>query len=224
MLKREFKRSENIAIVVLTVLLLVLLYYQFVYRGMESAKQQYDTAEVDSEILMEQTKAAKIARMQEEIAQEKGEGSGVVETYDNLKAEINELNDIFSEADTFSFGFDQATGNGDAVRRNINAVFTASSYELAKKMLENLHDSRYRCLIRDVSVATAQNNSSSGEDGPNLNKGPVAVSFTVTFYETLYNATTTDGLLIEQPMQQTSDPSVADQIADKTAEYNALGL
>lgn len=235
MLNRNLKKSEIALILVLVAALLGLLYYQFVYKEQQASISRYDTAELENQIMIEQARAAQIRSMQDEIELNQSDEStvtGVVESYNNLKAEIRELNNIFGDAEAFNFGFDQAVATGDAVRRKISANFTAKDYATAKQMLTKLHNSQYRCLIRDINISTTtssryynnQTNSYYNLE-PNLNRGPVAVSFTVTFYETLYNATTTDGLLIENSgNSSSSDPSLAEQMYNKTAEYNELGL
>ncbi len=89
------------------------------------------------------------------------------------KNEISALNDIFGAASTYNFDFNQAIKDGDAVRRDINISFTAGSYSTAESIIEKLHDCKYRCLIRNISI-----NTSSGEG---ISSGSVSVSMTVTF-------------------------------------------
>ena len=220
MLNRRFGKKELIILLVFVVLLLGLLYYQFVYKWIQGQKKALNTSAIEDEIMIEETKAARIKAMQEEIDNGIKSDSGVVVSYNNLKAEINELNDIFKDAVDFDFGFDQAVAEGDAVRRNINASFTAYSYEDAKKMLVDMHDCKYRNLIKDINVSAVSIGNMRASDA-NLNQGPVRVSFTVTFFETMYGADTTDGLAIKSAPEAQSSSELLDSLsASKEAAEN----
>ena len=257
-MNRELSKKEIILILVLAFFLVGLFYYQFVYKDIENKKAMYDTADIDDEILIEQTKLAQINKMKSEIEANKSNTSaGYVETYDNQKAEITALNDILSGAYTFNIGFDQAVSNDDAVRRNMNVTFSAASYSDAKKIITDLHDCKYRCLIRDLSITalnkqdaaaavasagdsvaaddtddtkktdttdkatkditTDTDDNTSADDADttqlselDLNNGPVSVTLTVEFFETLYGSDTKDGLDIQDTQETTA--------ADETAE------
>ncbi len=189
---RNLKKSEEIVLLILTAILIGLFYYQFVYKGVVNARTQYDTSILEMELQSYETKAATMKQMEEEIASEKEASDGVVATYNNQKQEIVELNNIFADADTFdlSFANPTATSGDNTVRRSITANFSASSYAEAKEMITSLYHCKYRCLIQDISISSS--GSSSSEE--NLASGPVQVSLTVTFYETLYNAPSTDGI------------------------------
>ena len=141
---------------------------------------------METELLIEQAKAQSIMDMESEMKNTKAKTGSVVASYNNIKNEISALNDIFGAASTYNFDFNQAIKDGDAVRRDINISFTAGSYSTAESIIEKLHDCKYRCLIRNISI-----NTSSGEG---ISSGSVSVSMTVTFFETMYNANTTDGL------------------------------
>lgn len=221
MFRKRINKASEIVMFLVVCALLAVIYYQFIYRNVQQAKVQYDTTDLETELMTQQQIAANIKRMKAEIAANKDNDSGVVVTYNNLKAEINELNDIFGKAEDFSFGFDQAVATDDAVRRSVNASFTALSYEEAKAMLQQLHDSPYRCLIQDVNISSTTVEDVEGDE-ENLADGPVAVSFTVTFYETLYNATTTEGLLVEQSAEQ-SDETLTQQLADSRERAENTG-
>lgn len=186
MMSREFTSREKILLVVLCVLLLGILYYEFIVKDVEETIKKYNTEDLETELLIEQSKAASIMDMEAEMEAAKAESGSVVASYNNIKNEISALNDIFAAATTYNFDFNQAIKDGDAVRRDITISFTASSYNTAESIIEKLHDCKYRCLIRNISI-----NTSSGEG---ISSGSVSVSMTVTFFETMYNANTTDGL------------------------------
>ena len=133
------------------------------------------------ELMMEQQKAMQIQSMEQEMAILKESGS-LVPTYNNIKSTIRELNDIFDGAQEYHFEFGKAVRDGDAVRRDISITFSASSYARAEAIIQKLHDCKYRCLIRTLSI-------SSGNES-----GGVSASLQVTFYETMYEASSTLGL------------------------------
>ncbi len=190
---RNLKKSEEIVLLLLAAALIGLFYYQFVYKGLQEARVQYDTSVLETELSAYQTKAASMRKMQEQIESGKLTSDGVVATYNNQKQEIIALNNIFENAETFKLSFQDPTAySGDTtVRRELQITFEASSYALAKSMLEALYHCEYRCLLQDITITpSGRSNTSSGS----LSDGPVEVSATVTFYETLYNATSTDGI------------------------------
>ncbi|MCH4032414.1 MAG: hypothetical protein LKH04_07575 [Lachnospiraceae bacterium] len=211
-MNKTISRKEQVLILILVVALLATVYYQFLYKSVEQAKVQYDTSDLQVELTTQMQIAANIQQMEAEIEANKENKTGEVSTYDNLKQEINELNDIFGDAANFSFSFDQATATDDAVRRVITGSFTATSYQDARTRLQSLHDGLYRCLITDLAMSPTSLNGNEG-DAKNLNDSPVAVSFTVTFYETLYQATTTEGLVIENSSSSDSQ-SLTDELAE----------
>lgn len=228
-MSREFSKREIALILILTVTLLGLLYYQFVYLDIQNKKDMYDAADIDTEIMIEQTKYSRIQQMQNAIdAGKENDTTGYVETYNNLKAEINLLNDILEDADTFSLDFEQATAVDDAVRRNIAVTFTASDYTKARSIIKQLHDSKYRCLIRDMTIsAQADQNVQTAQEAAgnelDLNNGPVSVDLTVEFFETLYGATTTDGLDIQDSSaSEGSSESLTDTLSNETETYENM--
>lgn len=191
---RNLKKSEEILLLILTAALIGLFYYQFVYKGVIQARMDYDTSVLETELTAYQARLASMQSMEKEIESGKNAADGIVATYNNQKQEIIALNNIFADADTFDLSFEtpQAVDGDNTVRRNISANFTAGSYAKAKEMLTALYHCEYRCLIRDISISPT-GSSGNGQDA-NLNNGPVQVSLTVTFYETLYNAASTDGI------------------------------
>lgn len=227
MMSRKLRKSEIALILALTVVLLGLIYYQFIFRYVQNAEGQYDTTNLMLQIQQEEQKARKIEDMQAEIDKNKGNESGEVATYDNLKNEINALNDIFSDAESFNFTFSQATASGTTVRRVINASFTAADYQTAKTIIENLHNCQYRCLITDIAVTSAgtQGGSQSYTNAnPNLNADRVSATLSVTFFETLYDATTTDGIQVKNSSTTTNgDRPLTDILSKERQRYESMG-
>lgn len=189
-LNRQFTKRETVLILVLAIILLVLVYWWFVYRPVQEQMSSYDTADIDSQIQIEQARAMQKKKMQDEMDSNKQANIGEIATYNNLKNEINELNTIVSKATSYSFDFEDPYADGEIVRRNINLTFTAASYANAEDIIKGLYGCRYRLLIGDLSITP------SGDSGV-IQDGPVSVSATLTFFETTYGAQNTDGLIVE---------------------------
>lgn len=181
MMHREFTTREKILLLVLCFVMLAVFYYEIVVKNVEENITGYDTSELEIELMMEQKKAASIQSMKEEMEVLKETGS-LVPSYSNIKSTIRELHDIFEGAQEYHFEFGKAVRDGDAVRRNISIDFSASSYANAEAIIEKLHDCRFRCQIRTLSI-------SSGNE-----TGGVTANLQVTFYETMYEASSTLGL------------------------------
>ena len=194
MLSREFKRSEKIVLLVLAVILLILVYYRFVYRWVDDRIRAADTIEIETEMMREQAKALEIKEMQAAIGNPAQDTGGYVPSYNNFKEEADALNEIMKKSSSFSFEYMQPEADGDAVRREIAVSFTATSYRTARRILREIHDCPSRCLIRDLRITALD---SGGEETAHLRNAGVSCTLSVVFFETLYDADTTDGLDIQ---------------------------
>jgi len=213
MLNREFTKKEIALILVLVALLIGAGYYQFVYRDFDEKMASFDTTDLEDQLATEQARALSIQNMQKEMAANKSANTGVVETYSNLKQEISALNDIFEGTTSFNLGFDAATASSgdDTVRRNIQVTFTSADFNEAVKVLQSLHDCKYRCMIKDLAFSPAAGTNSANTS--TIENGPVQVTLTVTFYETLYNAANQDGLVMTDDNSGTADSSLTEDLA-----------
>jgi len=91
--------------------------------------------------------------------------------YDNLKPIMFELNTILAAARDYTLSFSTVDAAQTIVRRSIALTFTAASYDDAKNVLQQLHDSVFRCMLDSVSLNLGQ------EDGE------VSVSGTIVYFE-----------------------------------------
>lgn len=195
MLSRPFTKFEKILLLIMVVLLLGLTYYLFVYSPVQKRIEAADTTLLESQIEEELYKAYIIQTMKEEVDDSQKNLNGVVSTYDNFKSEAALLNTIFVPlAETYNYNFQTPVATGDTVRRTITISFTASDYQVARKIIQMIHDSRYRCMLNDISVSAV---ADSSRDYSSLKTNPVRCSVDVTFYETLIGAGSTAGLKIE---------------------------
>lgn len=193
MMSRKFTTREKILLIICAVLMLGLFYYKVVWVDTADTIAASNTADLETEIMMQETMAAKKADMENEIKTNADSVIGEVATYNNFSNEMNELDKILAAADTYSLSFSEATLEGSTVRRNIDVVYHASTYQNMKSILQKLHDCKYRCLIGDVSITTTTSEASNIQTSSDLN-----VSLTITFYETTLDSETTAGLAQEE--------------------------
>ena len=204
-LNRAFTNREIAIILVLTLILLVLVYYRFFYIPMQDRLDylENETATVDMQIQVEQGRARRIQEMLAQIEIGVKEYPGEVKTYDNVKSEIETLNGILNAAKSFEVTFQQPTANGNNVRRRVDIKFVARNYASARAIIRQLHDSEYRCMITTLSMSPAsrrfvhENGIYYYTSYTDLQNGDVSVNLSLNFYETRYGTDLTDGLLIE---------------------------
>ena len=91
--------------------------------------------------------------------------------YDNLQPVMFELNSILASTQDYSLSFSTVDASQTIVRRSISIAFTTDSYASAKAVLQQLHDSAYRCMLDSVSLNLGDA------------QGPVTVSGTIVFFE-----------------------------------------
>jgi len=91
--------------------------------------------------------------------------------YDNLQPVMFELNTILAPTQNYTLSFSTVDTTQAIVRRSIALAFSAGSYDAAKAVLQQLHDSAYRCMLDSVNL-----NISGGTGG-------VTVSGNIVFFE-----------------------------------------
>ncbi|SFG29939.1 hypothetical protein [Oribacterium sp. WCC10] len=194
MLNKQFTRIEKAFLLVLSIILLCLVYYRFIYVSVNNRIEAADATIIEEQIEAEKAKAEIIQAMKDEVSENQEKMNGVVSTYDNFKAEASLLNSIFVPmAESYNFSFDTPVADNDTVRRNIKISFTAANYQICRKIIQQIHDSRYRCMIKDISLSAVNNRNNTYEIASVLNS-PINCSLNVVFYETLIGAESTAGL------------------------------
>lgn len=171
-------------------LLLVLLFcwYQGILKPIQRRINAADTKALEIELNKEQEKELKFHLMQEEIEKNRIQQAPVVPSYNHFKQEIEELNRIFSSAYMYDFHFSEPQAEGMQIRRNAAITIQAANYDAAVSMLRALSQGACRVSLQDVSI------SSEASTAENIKEGSVLVSFQLTFYETLYDSDTEEGL------------------------------
>lgn len=187
-MSRDFTTREKIMLLVLTLILLAAGYYavidQPIRTAINEAKSQQD--ELNTELMLLQTKAASLSRMQSELDSIEQSGSlGKMGSYNNSKAELDELNQLLQDANTYDISFSDVTRDGDLIRRSFSLTFSASDYDKAADLVNRLCTGEWRCIVSDLRYVAA---------GDDLDTGSVNVGVTATFYETMQGGKADSGL------------------------------
>ena len=192
MLKRPFSKFEKTFLLLVVILMLGLVYYRFVKIPVEDRIAAADTFEIEQQIETEYRKRQLIQSMKDEVSTNQDTITGVVATYDNFKSEAALLNSIFVPlAEKYNYSFQTPIATDDTVRRTINISFSTANYRVCRDILQRLHDSKYRCMISDITISATDQSSNSYKT---LLTSPINCNLSVTFYETLIGAVTTAGL------------------------------
>ncbi len=193
-ISREFSLKEKILLLLLSLVLVGLAYYQFVDRPVRETvtSAHRETQELKTELKTVEAKLEKMRRMRSEIEDVTAGGTASeMYSYNNSKAEIALLNDILGDTLQYAITFENVTREGDQIRRDFSLQFTVDKYDAVEGVLQALNGSPYRCLIGDVRC-------SANRDG-NIMDGNVTVNAVATFYETMVGGTPDAGLPETRP-------------------------
>ena len=176
-MKKQLTVREKVLMCILAVLLVICAYYYAFYTPV---LQKVATYKGEIEFLEEQNKVldAQVEKMNLMKAELEAITSGEmgevneIPAYDNSYNVLNSLSAILEKAVKYQVNFVEINQEENIVRRNINMTYYCSSYENAKSIFEQIHDSEYRTLIKDVNY----NHSDSGEL-------PYSVTLTFTYFE-----------------------------------------
>ena len=188
-LSRSFTMKEKLLLLLLSLVLVGLAYFQFVDRPVRSALESA-RAEADSLRTELQTVEAQLARMRRMRAElddvTAGGAASEMGSYNNSKVEIATLNDILSDTLQYTITFANVTRNGDQIRRNFTLNFTVEDYDMLERVVSAIAANHQRCLIGDLRC----NGSRTGD----LTDGNITANATATFYETMVGGTPDAGL------------------------------
>ena len=179
MKNKKLTGREFVLLIVLIIILLAVCYYMFYYSPAQSEIQSVhnQSSETDTEITIAATKLGSMSKMQEELdavyARPKNEITEIA-PYDNAKVVMSELNGILSQSLNYKLTFaDPVIEDNGTVRRTVSMNFTCPSYTAATKIVDDLCSSRWRCLMKNLSV-----------DGDNdITDGEVVCNATIVFFE-----------------------------------------
>ena len=194
MLSHEFSLRGKILLVICAIVGLSIFYYEVVWKGFRDSMVLYNTENLQNEIKIYETQISRKNSMVRYMDEHKDEIKGEIAIYNNLANEISELGQIFANVDEINISWNEPTLTQTTVRRNVNISFRTSGYTNVTDIIEAVSSCKYRCLISNLSI--------TGDKDRNLNtSSDIRVNLTVTFYETVDENTSLEGLTIigEQP-------------------------
>ena len=177
-MSREFTTTEKILLVVLSIVLLGLLYYRFVYVTTTDMINELESekADVKAELDVAKAKLSKLQKIQQQMDDIDVKDFPKMESYNNSKKETAFLNKVLSGASDYSISFTEVTRNGDQIRRSFALQFIMKSYKAATRAVDELTNGKYRCLVDDINYSLAEN-------------GDIYIDLTATFFETMVGGT-----------------------------------
>lgn len=190
MLKYKFSNREIILLLIAVMLGLGLVYYSVILKSYNENVAKYDTANLETELAISDSKLTKYQDMKNYIEQYEDVYVGSVVSYDNIVNLFYNFSDVL---DGKVKGINITVGDPiqleTIVRRDVTISFIANNNEIVNNILSNFEDCEYRVIINKVQVSTK-------EDGYNLNNsGEVNASIVLTFFETTKDAKYNYGLV-----------------------------
>lgn len=188
-LNREFTSREKLLILLLCLILVGLAYYQFVDQPVRTALNNAH-AERDSlltELTAVNAKLTVMRRMRDEMEDITAGGTvSEMKSYNNSKPEIALLNDILRGTPDYTITFADVTRDNDQIRRNFSLTFVSDKYASIQRIIKQLSESPYRCLVGDLKISVTR--------GKTMAEGPINVNTTATFFETMVGGVVDAGL------------------------------
>lgn len=175
-MKRQLTARELILLGMLLVLVLVGGYVMLFYMPMtaELDRLEQEKLSCEDELAVAQIQVEDKRRMERELEEIFAANPNPlsIAPYDNLQPVMFELNSILQSTPEYSLSFGTVNTEETIVRRQILLSYTSGSYEAAKRVLQQLHDSAYRCMLDDVSISIGERD-----------EGNVSVSASLVFFE-----------------------------------------
>jgi len=175
-MKRQLTSREWLLLGLLGVILVVSGYMMLFYMPMTTERDRClgEAESCRTEIEAAQIRLEDKRRMERELeelfSQEVPPLS--IADYDNLQSVMFELNTILAPTQDYTLSFSTVDTSQTIVRRSIALSFTTGSYAAAKTVLQQLHDSAYRCMLDSVNLNMDQ-----------MDGGAVSVNGTIVFFE-----------------------------------------
>ena len=178
-MSRDFTTGEKVLLVILSVILLGLFYYQFVDVPVRDAIASYkaDAEMAQTQIDILQARVLHLKGIQDNLNELEESGNlSYMGSYNNSKEEVAFLNDILEDTMEYSVTFSSISRNGDQIRRNFTLQYKTRTYDEARRIINKLVNGKYRCLVDDIRCNVDINGTST-------------VNQTATFYETMVGGT-----------------------------------
>ncbi len=175
-MRRHLSAREMVLLILLLVLSLssgyVLLFYTPVTEKIRQAQARLAQTEeqINQSMVNLERKKQMEAELRDLFSQDPAPAG--IPPYDNLTQVMLELNNILEGTQEYSLSFGTVDTQNAMVRRRISLGFKSPDYAGARKVLQTLKDSEYRCMIDDLDI-----NIGDGRDFE------VSVRATLVFFE-----------------------------------------
>lgn len=175
-MKRRMTARELVLLGILAAILLascyVMLFYLPVTAELERLANEIELCR--TQLTAAQQRAEEKQRMERELEELLSQPEPPLEmpAYDNLQQVMFELNAILASTEEYALSFGTVDAGESIVHRRISLSFTSGSYDQAKAVLQQLHDSMYRCMLDDLRLSL-----------PSGQRDGVTVSGSIVFFE-----------------------------------------
>lgn len=193
----EFTKGQKLMLVIVSLFLMTVIWYRVIYCSVEERMMAADTASLEEELMLEEVRASKIQMMKQEIEANRSERNVRIPSYDNLKGEMEVLNQVLAPTRNFTLHISEPKVDGMIVQRGIAVSFEADDYDIAAGILEEIEHGTYANRIDDVDIS-----GKAQEDAADIKHGAVEVTFQMTYYETRYGADTKEGLQLKSGQKE----------------------
>ena len=160
-MKKQLTLREKVLMGILAMLLVLCAYYYAFYTPVLQKIADYkdEIAFLDEQNLILDAQVEKMNLMQNELdAIVSGEMGTVKElpAYDNSQNVMHSLSFILQSANQYTVSFSSVEEEESTVRRQVKLAYDCSSCESAKKILQQIYESEYRSLIKDVHLSCGE--------------------------------------------------------------------
>lgn len=177
MLMHNFSKREKVIIFIAAIALVIGFYFLVIHYPCKTrlAEIEQEKVTVEDETMLANIMLDSYRGMKNELdqifAMPEDEITYMPE-YDNVVTLMSILDGIIPRSE---YNLSQSVGTeGNIAKRTMNFNFSASDYEHAKEILEQLQGTGYRCLMQNLTIAPSDG-SVTGRD--------VKVSGSIIFYE-----------------------------------------
>ena len=162
-MKKRLSAREKFLLVVLIIMAIYMAYYYVFYLPTKAKIDYYkqEAVVLEEKIAISEEKIVKLGRMSKELNEIKaGDTSNlkVLPQYDNSRNVMNSLSEILSQAVQYEVNFSGEKETAGIVRRDITLNYQAASYDAAKRILKQIYEGEYRCLLKDLYITQEAEN------------------------------------------------------------------
>lgn len=194
---RKKANNKIIGILFLTIIIIIYLWYSQFYtptlNNIEVLKIDIETTQSQIDLL--NIRLAKQNKMLSDIDYLKTVNPAVP-AFNNFKSAATILDVILSQSNEFEVKYqdpkmtaNESVASVNTARRTVTVDFNAATYDIAKNILDDIHDIPFRLQVNATSIAMTTSNVYHAEDeeyADKLGDSPVKVSLNITFFENEY--------------------------------------